>query len=697
MTHPIDRAAALPRRPRRSARALVARLAALTALALAMAGCGDDEGNRPELFPSSNQPPSTSIVNPRLAGEEATYNLLVAWSAYDEDGTIAGFEIAIDDTIGANPWTFTAEYDSLFIFESSTCCVPDTTIFPDGTVEIDSLFRDFHTLFVRAVDNEGMEDPSPDRISFNSTTITPETVILRGPRDFTVTAKTVIFEWEGRDQDGEIAGYQYRLISGPGYLELPALPSGVDDPAWTYVPADCTVIRLTNLSTSSGQGDDIRGKHRFAIVAVDNAGAAERTMDDIVNTRDWESVETIGGSLVITSNVIGSRIGINNFEGQVFEGTRLSFTWRGDASLYGGEIQCYSYAFDQREVFSACDLRSIAFPPGLPDFVPPLGSHTLFVRAFDDAGQTIESNFTFVVLRGPRDILPEERRILVIDDFDDGDGGGGISFPEDPTEDAFWDSLLVGYQYGRFQVEDIRDIPTPRLIGAASTLIWYTDVESALQNSNNPAEFKNPIGPYIGAGGNLILCGTTTTDALTPDNSWNPQFIELPGCPHGTNGGRSTYSPVPWLTGGRSLDWFPAFCDSADNFVYDFLKVSRSFNDDTASQLDSIVTTGVPLPGGAVVPTLGVEWAKRLGLSERFGLTECEFYELRDAPGVVPLWEFMAVDGGTRGIAGLYVPADPARGRGHIVLLGFPPYFFNEQGMREAFRAFLDAFGEARQ
>jgi hypothetical protein len=669
--------------------------ALLLLLAVCAPGCGQDAGQGDGRDVSTNLAPTTNIVNPTLRGEGASYNLLVSWSAYDEDGSISGFEIALDDTAGA--WTFTTAYDSVFVFESANCCVPDTTIFPDGSVRIDSLYRDSHTLFVRAIDNEGTEDPTPERTSFTSTTITPETVILRGPKDFTVTAKTVIFEWEGRDRDGEIAGYQYRLISGPGYLEIPTLPTGIADSAWTYVPADCTLIRLTNLSTSSGTGSDQRGKHRFAVVAVDNAGAVERTMDDIVNTRDWESVETIGGSLVITSNVMGSRTGINTFEGQVFEGARLSFDWRGDAALYGGEIQCYSYAFDQRETFSGCDLRSTHYPPGARDFIPSLGSHTLFVRAFDDAGQTIEANFTFVVLRIPP---ADDRRILLVDDFNDGDGGGGRSLPEDPTEDAFWDSILADQRYTPFNVDNDNDLPSGRVLANATTVIWYVDVESnALTTSNLATAFRNALGPYVSAGGNLILCGTQATNAFTPDNSWDPATVDLLGCAHGREG-KETYGPVPWLP-GWSLDWFPAFCDSSEHFVHDFFKIRRSFYHPTDDQLDSLVATGVALPGGALLPTLGVDWSKQAPgyLNERFGLQDCEHYELRefDAQGgriAYPLWTHLAVDGTQRGIAGVFVPADAARGRGHVIVLGFPPFFFDTIEMQEVFRTLLGLCGE---
>ncbi|MFN0149491.1 MAG: hypothetical protein ACKVU1_02135 [bacterium] len=645
----------------------------LVALAFCAGGCSDDV--EPQgLFPEGNLPPSTEIVNPAVTGEEVTYNLLVSWRANDEDGTVVGFEVAIDDT---SDWFFTPEYDSQFVFPSSNCCVPDTIIFPDGTILIDSLYSAFHTLFVRAVDNEGTRDPSPDFITFNSTTITPETVIQRGPSgtgSVQITATTVIVAWEGRDRDGVVAGYRYRL----------------DDAPWSEVGADCTVVRFTNLTTAQFVGDT-RGFHTFTVFAIDNAGAVERSIDRTLNFRLWESVEDIGGNLIITSNVLGSRSGVNTLEGQVFEGTRLSFDWRGDASLYGGLIQCYSYAYDDLVNFSPCDLRTTHFPPGQTDFEPPIGAHTLFVRAFDDAGQIIEANFEYSVLVGPGSIDSVNRRILYIDDFTLGTGSNGDTYPPDLKEEAFWDTLLFGFNSTRFDAEVETDIPTPRIIGSNSTLIWYIDDESQLKTSNQATNFRNPIGPYVNAGGNLIICGSFPSNSLTPDNFFDPIVIENPGCPHNP---RNTFGG-----GDFSLHWFPAFCDSAETFVYDFFKTERSYYNGSSDYLRALISEGEVLPDGSVMPDLTIDIDKR-GLLQngdpifgRLGLEQCEQYKLRvDMPGVIPLWRFKDSNGDLKRVCGFFIPASGTRG--NIVVLGFSPYFFDTLEMQQVFRTFLKIFGE---
>lgn len=657
-------------------------IAGALALGIALlAGCGEGpDEDRLALFTRENLAPTTEIVNPELSGEETTYNLLVSWRGYDEDGTIVGFQIAVDDT---SAWDFTTAFDSLFVFESEACCVQDTTVEPGGRVTLDSLAFGVHTLFVRAVDNTGVEDRTPDHITFTSTNIFPETVILRGPsqgRPNDITAQTVVLEWEGRDEDGVVVAYRYKL----------------DDKPWVSVDGDCTFVRFTNLTTAEFIGDT-RGFHDFTVISIDNAGAVERTIDPQLNTRHWESVKEISGRLDINSNVMGSRFGVNTIEGQVFEGTRLSFNWRGDASIYGGIVQCYQYAYDQQEVFSSCDLSAIQFPPERPDFVPPIGSHTLFVRAFDDAGQTLRANFSFVVLRGPGSIDPVNRKVLYVDDYNEGNTGSGLLYPNDRPEDAFWDSVLVGYPRRNFDADLERDVPTARILGEASTVVWYLDFEGTqLATSNDPSRFRNPLGPYLNAGGNVILCGFTIMDNFTPDNNFDSIDVRQPGCIHDTRG---TYAG-----GDRSLNFYPAFCDTGLHFVYDAFKVRRSFRELQSSHLRRLKSLKPPeFPD---LPDLDLDVRKRGAMPlpgrfyfEVYGLEEVEHYELRqispdDPDKVIPLWNYISVAGEDKGVAAFYVPKSQRTGRGHVIVLGFPPYFFETEKVKQVFHDFLDRFGE---
>ncbi len=658
-------------------------IAAALVLAALVAGCGTGIEPRDDrdLFPAGNQQPTTEIVDPDLSGGEQSFSLRVRWKGDDVDGTIAGFEIAVDDTAD---WFFTTDFESLFIFHAQECCLVDTLTAFNGSDSLVPLSFDFHTLFVRAIDNEGAEDATPDHVSFTSTNLFPKTVIQRGPSGtggIQITAPTVIIEWEGQDKDGAIVGYRYRL----------------DDRPWIEVGADCTLVRFTELPTAEFIGDR-RGIHQFFVVSVDDAGAEEQMIDEPRNTRRWESVRAISGTLVIQSNVMGSRSGLSDFEGQIFGGTRVFFDWRGDASLYGGIILCYQHAFDQQEVFSACDINATHFPPDRDDFIPTVGSHTLFVNAFDDAGQVLRASFPFVVLRGPRDIDPVNRRILYVDDFNNGGRGDGSSeFPGDPKENAYWDTLLAGYPHSSFDCDIEADIPSSRVVGENSTIIWYVDdLDTQLETSNLPFNFRNPMGPYMNAGGNLIFCGNNLTDVFTPDNRFDPNEILNPGCIHRQ---QFTYGGAC----GFCLDWFPAFCDTGLTLVYDFFRIRSSFN----ATLDGGVKTNLDSLRSLspLVPSLRFDVLNKKGLGAdgrpllEDGLTECEFYVLREPdPGVpdpvIPLWSYIDNDGVDHGPCAFYIPASEQTGRGHILVIGFPIYYLDTFVARDIMRTFLDLFGE---
>ncbi|MFN0149267.1 MAG: hypothetical protein ACKVU1_00980 [bacterium] len=657
-----------PRRRRRSSVTLVLALAAIALLGIS--GCGDNDDG----FLAPNIPPTTAIVDPILSGEAVTYFLRVSWRGDDPDGQLAGFQIAVDDTA---VWRFTSSAESLFAFQTPNCCAPDTTVMPDSSIAIDSVAFGAHTLFVRAVDARGAEDPSPAQISFNATTLIPEAVIVRGPSasgGIGLTPTVVVFGWQGVDIDGWISGYRYKL----------------DDAPWVSVGADCTSVRFTYLSVAGWPGD-LSGIHEFTVLAVDNAGAVERAIDTPENFRRWEAADIAPGTLCITSNVMGEICGAVSYSRQVAEGTPLWFSWRADASAYGARVLCYAYSFDGA-AFSPCQGRATRFPAE-GTWTAQIGSHDLRVRAFDDAGLSVELAFPFdalVIDHGP----PNDRRVLYVDDFALGTGSTGDTYPTDLKEEAFWDTLLFGFNSTRFDAELEDDVPTQRIIRSNSTLIWYVDDDSQLERALGPGATPAFLRDYVRGGGNLILCGSIPTAAFAPDNHFDPDVIGHPACPHSpryTHGGPE-----------RSLDWFPAFCDTDFTFVFDDLGIARSFYDETRDDLRTLKSEGVMLSDGSVLPDLTIDSGKRGVLEsgtpifDALGLEQCEQYEpvtlgdpTRDP---IPLWRFVDSNGETKRVCAYYWPRTELRG--HVLVLGFSPYFFDTLEMQGVFRALLTMFGE---
>jgi hypothetical protein len=643
-------------------------LAFVFAAAAALAGCSD-EG--PELSIRS-QPPTTEIQRPILSGQTVRYTLDVSWRGADTDGALHGFEIAIDDTA---EWTFTSSFDSLLEFESAACCVPDTIVLPDSTIVIDSLAYGMHTLFVRAVDNGGEVDPTPARISFNATTITPEGRILRGPSaSGTVerTPRAVLFEWTGSDADGEIGGYRYRI----------------DDEPWVSVSRDCTRVRFTGLSVEGYAGDP-NGVHEFTLLAVDNAGATERTVDMPANYRKWiASADVSWGRLCITEDLLGRQCGESGPTPTAPPYARLSFNWLGDASAYGGKIVCYSYSYDGSP-FSECLPGLTHFPPDARDFVPAADAHELIVRARDDLGETFETKYRFVAERCYTPSHWDERQVLYIDDFALGTGTDGSLYPRDPVEEEFWTDMLAGFASLRFDAESGLDAPSARILSRASTVIWNVDDLSQLREGAEDPLFRSRLRSLILCGHNVILCGSIPSSAFAPDNFFDPAQIEEPGCPHDP---RLSYGG-----GDRSLHWFPAFCDTGYHFAYDMLGIDASYYDGS-QYLRGLVSDGRPLPDGLPLPDLVIDTGKRgtrsdgMPIFDVLGLELCEQYDLSGEGAPIPLWRLRDDDGEVKRVCAYWLPKTGTRG--HVVVLGFSPYFFDTEQMQEVFRRLLIMFGE---
>ncbi len=215
-------------------------------------GCERDE----TVAVDRNLPPETYITDgPEISPDPANptdlfYRAHLFWRGEDRDGTIAGFRYAIDDTLGQNAWKFTTRTDSVFRFQA-------------GEVGTQA-----HLFLLRAVDNLGKEDPTPDSLRFEA--FTREAPVVRfltdeieysnsagsfrglSPGDTTLVNSTITFRWTGSDADGEIVRWESILDA-----EAPREHARED-----------TVRTVGPLSS---------GRHDFLVRAYDDAGAVSRS------------------------------------------------------------------------------------------------------------------------------------------------------------------------------------------------------------------------------------------------------------------------------------------------------------------------------------------------------------------------------------------------------------------------------------
>jgi hypothetical protein len=481
-------------------------LGAIVAAAL-LGGCSKfDPGDR-----NPNLPPETTLSFAPAIGDTANYEVRMNWFGWDTDGKIEYYQTAWDwpdslvDPIegvdwDAVSWRNVINTDSVFYVGASS-----------DTVTVEKGFQG-HRFAVRAVDDEGAADQTPENIEFTAFTFVPNTILERGPSvdAGAVTGTMVSFEWRGEDRDGVITGFKYRLSKWDG--------------DWVPVVVSDT---LTAEETEVNFGP-IFGLHLFEVWAYDDAGAFDRTPATVEFT--CNETYALGPELVIFSNLFERQV----FKGPVmpitlplpvFRGERMRFNWVADASDYGGEVIGYRHAYDDTTQWPAWSVFNRTFA-----VAPDGGEHTLFVQAIDNANAITRGSVPFEVVDASLDDY-----ILIVDDYD-------LKEVQDPRygDDAartlFHYVITAPFERERVEWEPSQNIvenypqpPDVASLARASTVIWYTDgtpFENDVESCTLWSAFHagsvvyNPLAGYIRVGGNLILCGLKGVGAILEEASY---------------------------------------------------------------------------------------------------------------------------------------------------------------------------------
>jgi hypothetical protein len=451
-----------------------------------MFGCGKfDEGTR-----DANIPPETTLSFSPDDGSTANYKVRMNWFGWDADGEISHFETAWDKPDSVAEWSDWIDTNGRSVVST------DSIFYLRAADDFDATNAyAVHSFAVRAVDNEGAEDETPESLVFTATTVLPETQITRGPAS--VTGPMVTFEWTARDRDGVIVAYDYRLF---------ARVSG----QWVQVAPDPSVAESITVGPdeTSVLFGPLAGQHRFEVWATDDAGAADQTPAVSVFT---VNPELAGPKLYIFTNVFGT----HTFRGPVwpprynipepiFAGERLQFFWFADAGDYGGEVVGYRHAYDDTSTWPAWSIFDRRF-----SVVPTIGRHSLYVSALDNANVMTRARIYFDVVEASLD-----EYILVVDDYNKNEQLPLWGTDED--RNGFYNRILAGYVRDRSEWEPSQHIeagnPMPPDVDAlrgASTVIWYCDdAQATIGELFNPfLPSYNALSGYLRVGGNIILCG----------------------------------------------------------------------------------------------------------------------------------------------------------------------------------------------
>ncbi|MBZ0269670.1 hypothetical protein K8I85_16080 [bacterium] len=224
-------------------------------------GCVRDES----VGVDRNRPPETYVtLGPEVSSDpndptDIFYRAHLFWRGEDPDGTVDGFRFAVDDTSDPSFWSFTTRTDSVFRFQAGEV----------GAQE--------HLFLIRAVDNLGKQDASPDTLRFESfTRATPRVEYIfdqicatssqgtecgHAPGDTVLVNSSITFVWTGSDEDGEVVRWESAF--------------GSEEPV--QHARDDTTRTISNISS---------GQYQFLVTAIDDAGA----------------ISTVGGSFEFACN-----------------------------------------------------------------------------------------------------------------------------------------------------------------------------------------------------------------------------------------------------------------------------------------------------------------------------------------------------------------------------------------------------------
>src|SRR5262245_984396 len=292
-----------------------------------VAGCNDSA-----LGPTHRRPnrvPDTVLTGgPPAFAHDTDYHVHLFWIGNDADGRIDHFDYilvdhpAIGDSLHAvdsltagrfaglvplpdDPrWMATSAHDSIFTMRADSLPRPAQPLPGENEDFVRrQSFERWHTFFIRAVDNEGATDPTPDYRSFNTTTIAPY-VWLEAPvrlgRAFQAPP-TTIFHWDGADPmnevlDTEPIASRWALIRSRRdetnhYIGYP-------ESLYALAPSRWSPWARWHAPDESGRRAVVRGLdpvdpdrpnsgfYLFAVQAMDEAGAVTPVFDDHTPNRN---------------------------------------------------------------------------------------------------------------------------------------------------------------------------------------------------------------------------------------------------------------------------------------------------------------------------------------------------------------------------------------------------------------------------
>jgi len=500
---------------------LFATLLVSISLLLVFSGCEHKKD-----VPIPNERPTVKVSGGPPNGGTANYTIPIYWFGSDRDGVVDYFLYAIDDT---SSWTETTFFQGSFLFTADTA-------------RASGEFGQWHTFYIKSVDNEGLMS-FPDFLTFDARTVAPVTQIRSPVCDPTQrlcmgalplgTSVKVI--WDGTDPDSrdpsqEPVGYTWRLFN-TSLLN----PMGVDNDSLLLItpcyqtdatscwsdPTPQTEIIFSNLASGIFW--------QFGVRAIDEAGAIEPGLRMDRNVIFFKTMPHYGTpALDVYEGSSAHRFPANGavWERQAAAGKPITFRWEGDASTYGGTISGYLYGVDIEDLSDpsqwAIETWSAEMNSTTVQWTEP-GIHYFYVKCKDYADV---EQLGIVQLEIVAFLF--DRSVLFIDDFYD-------ITPTDLAHDNFisatmgcaraledtlyvFNCWLAGPGGVPREMPMMVEYPTLSELSRYKMLIWDCDASQNSFTTGLSGAIQNGIlDVYLKGGGNLWLYGNEVVRGSDPD------------------------------------------------------------------------------------------------------------------------------------------------------------------------------------
>lgn len=571
------------------ARRFATRAAALCGLCAAAWGAACNDSQLGVEKRRANLPPQTVLSSgPPDSTYDTNYRVHLFWSGGDADGAIDHWDfILVDHPASADSirtrdpgaanrvavtvpsmedprWTPTAANDTLLVTRADQ--LRDTRPPPPGAgdTEIDQhnrelrdrAFERWHTFFVRAVDNEGLPDPTPDYRSFNAHTLAPIVFLgapVRTGEEFRAPPVT-IFNWDGADPVSEgvlQAPVASRWLLIPSLRDAASRYRGLPEALYAAPESLWSPWRPWGASDGSGRtavvrnlqpvGETGRGFYLFAVQAMDDAGAVTPVFDWTTPGKNNSTTVFVAGDVGPVLNVRDPFLGQFSFTGgsrpvqlDVAAGELIRWCWNADASGYGGRMSGYRFGWDLANPGddSSWDQGWSESATCSGPRVFNSGSHTFFLEARDNAESITRAQIQLTVHQVTR-----THDLLVVDDsthpLRDDD-------PNETRERLRWLAVIDSVRAHRnFEFEPVRDwyevskhgraAPPVSLLFDYKVVVWFVVASSNGSALGNMASLVDPfvegqnstrgfnhVNLYLDNGGKMWVSGQQPTFALAP-------------------------------------------------------------------------------------------------------------------------------------------------------------------------------------